>query len=103
MSNEWQDLPNMAAVCAVQADRWYIEVKESDGTWIPWLGNVWSASLDYRGRPKQPKTEKVTLECWMHGSTGSTCTRKAELNDDLKTNGCWQRFPAGDIEGEVEQ
>jgi len=97
MSNEWQDLPNLAAVCAVQADRWYIEVKESDGTWIPWLGNVWSASWDYRGRPRPPKIKKVKLLGWI---TDFGCLALYREGPEMP-NG-WCRVPSEDKTVEVE-
>ena len=103
MNNEWQDLPNMAAVCAVQADGWEIEYRHMmEEHWLEWNGTWWNEDSYFRGRPKQPKTKKVTLECWIHRSTGSTCTRKAGFNDDLKYEDRWVRFPVGDMTGEIE-
>jgi len=58
MSNEWQDLPNMAAVCTAQADDWEIE-EFYMGDWVRWMQQDWTIGTRYRGRPKQPETKKV--------------------------------------------
>lgn len=64
--------------------------------WVLWPGRFWNAGVKYRGRPRQPKKRVVKMLCWFDG-------------EDLfwKPDGHpvmhWQRFPAGDIEGEVEE
>ena len=103
MNNEWWvELRDMKQVAEAQGDGWEIEGCRPGQYFLPWEGEMWRSQDEYRGRPKQPKTKKVTLECWMHRSTGSTCTRKAGFNDDLKYEDRWVRFPAGDMMGEVE-
>ena len=103
MSTEWHDLPNLYDVYTAQADDWEIQVHGGSGFWVPWNGDSWNIEWYFRGRPKQPETKVVTLECWMHRSTGSTCTRKAGVNDDLKYEDRWVRFPVGDMMGEIEE
>jgi hypothetical protein len=48
--------------------------------------------------PAQPKTKTVTSECWRNPRTGElTWANNGEIEDDP----IWQRFPAGDFVGEV--
>jgi hypothetical protein len=82
MNREWIELTDIQSVAMAQANGWRIEVLSGKDNWSPWSGTFWVAGTHYRGRPKQP----VTSECWRH-----------------KQHGGWQRFPEGDITGEVEE
>jgi hypothetical protein len=120
MSNEWKPLEDLTDVGWAQANGWEIEVDTTrSGDWEHWEGRNWVAHLNYRGRPAQPAMEQhprgcrclscmtpkqprkvtVTSECWRLKVTGGLAWQNAgqTMNDD------WQRFPAGDVTGEIEQ
>ena len=100
---DWKDLVTMQEVAQAQSDGWEIEICADDiDGWLPWIGKAWCEWKLYCGRPKQPKTCTVTSECWWHKRTekltwGNWIDKKQYLTED------WQRFPAGDITGEVAE
>jgi hypothetical protein len=98
MSN-WKDLTNTAMVMIAADKGWEIEERwRSD--WRKWMGRGWNRETEYRGRPAQPKKVTVTSKCWRHEKYGSLSwgdpSRSCYTNE-------WQRFPAGDLQGEVEE
>ena len=95
MSNEWRDLPTMADVAAAMDVGDEIQVDGYSG-WEEWYGTMWALNMQYRARPRQPKMKKVKLLCWFNGED---LFWKPEDHPVVH----WQRFPAGDIEGEVEE
>jgi hypothetical protein len=104
MSNEWIELTDIVSVATAQANGWEIEVQTDVGNdkycpWKAWDGKHWCAHYFYRGRPKQPKKVTVTSLCWRNKVTGSL--NWLLPNDDMPKN--WQRFPVGDLTGEVEE
>lgn len=99
MNTEWTPLDGLKDVSDAEQAGWEIEVKGSSG-WCHWNGTSWSAVWDMRGRPKQPKKIiTVTSLCWRNKRDGNLCwySYGNEPSSD------WQRFPAGDITGEVEE
>lgn len=101
MTTEWRDLPTMADVAAAQAAGDEIQANHTDRDtyWIEWVGVRWFAETRYRARPRQPKMKKVKSLCWRDESGDLTWT---DEGIGFTTESGWQRFPAGDIEGEVE-
>lgn len=98
MTTEWKDLTTPQEVAEAQADGWEIEhALAGVGAWEPWSGSGWAVGLIYRGRPKQPKTRTVTSVCWRQKEDGRLWWGSYPDYDG------WQRFPAGDITGEVEE
>lgn len=103
MSDEWKELNSIVEVAEAVAAGMEIEVQTDPGNdkycpWKWWDGKVWYSSYLFRARPCQPKTVKVVSLCWR--SAGGNLTWAYDEVDFTK-NG-WVRFPAGDIEGEVE-
>jgi len=99
-TQRWQDLPDLQAVARAQADGWEIEVDSTGKAgWIPWNKNAWMNYMEYRGRPKQPKTRKIKMLCWWDETTG----KKVEQAKDFPVSGCWHRVPSGDSVIEVEE
>ena len=96
MNKEWQDLPNLFDVCTAQADGWEIIVSTGEDAWCPWGGTSWFAGITYRGRPKRPKTKTVKFLCY------STNFGLEWQQEGQAVGEFCNRFPAGDIEGEVE-
>ena len=102
MSNEWRDLPTVADVAAAQAAGDEIEFRSDvvgAGVWYEWNGLYWDKDTKYRARPR-PKTKKVKSLCWRdkHGHLFWADETNGFVGKDI-----WQRFPAGDIEGEAEE
>ena len=95
---EWRDLPTMADVAAAQAAGDEIEVNVINCGWDPWVETMWHGRNQYRARPR-PKTKKVKSLCWRdkHGHLFWADETNGFVGKDM-----WQRFPAGDIEGEIE-
>lgn len=93
MSNEWTDLKDMTEVCVAQQQGWEIERKSSTHDWHQWQQTKWEVDCDYRGRPKKIT---VTSECWRNKHYGGLSWGGGYVSKS------WQRFPAGDITGEVE-
>lgn len=100
MTTEWKDLTTLQDVAKAQADGWEIEVfDESAGVWCQWASRAWYSNRSYRGRPKQQKTRTVTSECWR-----AVDGQLSWVNPmTTKLMGNWQRFPAGDFVGEVDE
>jgi len=103
-TQDWKNLTTLQAVAKAQADGWEIEIQADPGNdkfypWKRWNEVGWHSRALYRGRPKQPKTRTVTSECWRHKDSGDLTWRDA--GRDLLYD--WQRFPAGDITGEVTE
>jgi len=100
MSTAWIELKTGKEVFDRQAEGWEIEIckNEAINLWVMWGKTTWYAQAKFRGRPPQPKTKVVTSECWRHYANGELAWKNPGLrfNDSL-----WQRFPAGDITGEV--
>lgn len=97
---EWKDLPDLQWVATAQAEGWEIEVCVDRTLWLHWDGEFWLDRNQYRGRPKQPKKTTVTSECWRWKTGGDLSWNTP--NAERPSEG-WQRFPAGDITGEVEE
>jgi hypothetical protein len=93
--SEWINLTTGKEVFDRQAEGWEIEFEGVDG-WYPWKGITWSFIGKYRGRPKQPKPRIVTSECWRNKRDGSLI-----WDNTVKNAAGWQRFPVGDLTGEV--
>jgi len=128
-TQDWKDLITMREVAEAQHNRWEIHTSTDERlTWFNWTGEVWEAECIYRGRPKHPelcgawagnglcilpkghnmgkadipKNHKsgkrtVTSECWRNKQHGGLSWGTGYTNE------WWQRFPAGDITGEVEE
>ena len=100
MTTEWKDLTTLQEVAQAQADGWEIEICSDDvDEWVPWIGKAWCEWKQYRGLPKQPRMKKVVSECWREEATGNLIWMKPTAPIG---HSAWQRFPAGDIEGEAE-
>jgi hypothetical protein len=99
MSTKWIELKTGKEVFDRDAEGWEIEICKDAATdlWVRWGGKCWYESAKYHGRPPQPKTKTVTSECWRNGCNGNLAWTNPEYQ---KADG-WQRFPAGDITGEV--
>jgi hypothetical protein len=96
---EWINLTSGKEVFDRQAEGWEIEVYKGIGQWEPWLGNLWTVGVNYRGRPKQPKPKVVTSECWRNSNDGSLIWRKPPF----VAGDIWERVPAWDFkDGEVK-
>jgi hypothetical protein len=99
MNIEWQDLPTMRDVAYAQDNWWEIRVFNClSKTWVAWNGKFWDCQGKYHGHPKQPKKDTVTSECYRHRQYGWITHE-----NNRKNSTDWQRFPAGDITGEVEE
>ena len=98
MTTEWIELNDLQAVAIAQSRGWEIEGRIA-GNWSLWDGDSWTDALIFRARPKQPKVEIVKSLCWRNKLTGNLYWNNSE---DLIEYG-WQRFPAGDLEGEVTE
>lgn len=97
--SEWQELKKLHEVGAAMLEGWEIECKrELGGEFAPWAGVDWFAGWQYRARPKHAAV-MVTSLCWRHENSGVLCWRAATW---VGPDG-YVRFPAGDIEGEVEE
>jgi hypothetical protein len=94
MTTEWIELDTLLDVARVQSQGWEIEVLMGDGSWEKWNGRYWGHHQQYRGRPAQPKMKKMKMLCW---TDGEDLYWKPENHPVMH----WQRFPTGDIEGEV--
>jgi len=94
---DWKDLPTIQDVAKAQADGWEIENGIANG-WSKWREEGWSNSWSFRGRPRQPKMKEVKMLCWRETRSGSLAWRQGSVD---WTNAGWQRFPAGDLTGEV--
>ena len=98
MTTEWRNLPTMADVAAAQAAGDEIEVRRlGEFDYTEWSGTAWAMAWSFRARPRQPKMKKVKSLCYRSTVSGELTWRKEELPIIN-----WKRFPAGDIEGEVE-
>ena len=95
--SEWIELKDLQVVAKAQADGWEIELYNGLDQWVSWNGSVWSASCCFRGRPPQPQTKKVKSICWRGKVEGGLYW----TNPERTSVPSYQRFPAGDIEGEV--
>ena len=97
--SDWIELKDLQAVAKAQAEGWDVEVyyHETDH-WVTWHGNIWCGVAKYRGRPSQPKMKKVKSICWRGMTEGGLYW----TNPERTCVPNYQRFPAGDIEGEVE-
>ncbi len=95
---DWIELKDLQAVAEAQRNGWEIDYCYANSAWCLWHGTGWGSDMLFRGRPKQPKKVTMISECWRHIGTGDLIwkTPTAILPKH------WQRFPAGDIVGEVE-
>lgn len=108
MTTEWRDLLTLQDVAAAIEAGDEIQVGNTrlgvPCNWYKWDGEGWSIGLDYRARPRQPKKLLVKSSCWRNNDDGSLVWANESIVVLSVPN--WrrfQRFPAGDIEGEVEE
>lgn len=100
MTNEWKPLNGIVEVTAAFSEGMEIEFLHEAGEvagWVQWDGTSWSTTMRYRARHRKPKTVMVKSLCWRH-DTGSliwTADKNAAIVG-------YKRFPACDIQGEVE-
>ena len=96
---EWTELKDLQAVADAQVAGWEIQFLDDWNKWLDWAGEGWDSTTKYVGRPAQPKKVVVTSECWRNRVYGTLHwidpSRETPRTD-------WQRFPAGDLTGEVE-
>lgn len=100
MDNTWKKITDPEELFRLKREGWEFETTSLRGEedWIRWAGTYWNIDRRYRGHPPIQKDINVRARCWRHRGTGQlTWTSDAPTN--LIT--VWQRFPAGDIEGEV--
>jgi len=87
------------AVAQAQADGWEIEVNSTGKAgWIPWNKNAWMNYMEYRGRPKQPKTMLIKMLGWLTDLDGLRWFEEGAV----VSAGEWKRVPAEDKVIEVE-
>jgi hypothetical protein len=97
MNEEWIELDDIEALAIAQGKGWEIEIYlPSIEKWEKWTGITWAVYRNYRGR-SAPKKVTVTSECWRHRQHHGL-SWGGGVNTEY-----WQRFPAGDITGEVEE
>jgi hypothetical protein len=97
--SEWHELNGIEEVAAASKEGMEIECKKVLGTdFQPWEGQDWFAGWQYRARHKAPAKVLVKRICWT--STGGNLTWTKEDYQFYSKD--WKRFPAGDIEGEVD-
>ena len=65
MNENWIDLNDLQAVAIAQSEGWEIECHGTSGSWCSWNSISWHTDLQYRGRPRQPKTREVKMECFL--------------------------------------
>jgi hypothetical protein len=99
MSTEWVELNGIEDIARAKVEGWEIEYSTKDG-WSKWNGTGWYAGWTFRGRPEQPKKVVVTSECWRNKQHGGLSWAANPITGTYSKD--WQRFPAGDITGEVE-
>ena len=99
MTTEWIELKTLQDVAKAQADGWEIEIDQGDG-WERWAETIWSDDWEFRARPAQPKTKIVKSLCMRYRANGNLVWIDSSRPEAVDTD-VWQRFPAGDIEGEV--
>ena len=98
---DWKEITDPEELFRLKREGWEIEFANSGGQlFAKWSGLAWHADRQFHARPRQPKMKKVKSQCWRNMATGN-CTWAAEHCD--MSNEYWQRFPAGDIEGEVPE
>lgn len=96
MSDGWKELPTLKDVARAIDEEMEIEVFTS--AWFPWSGMAWNSNMSFRARPRKPVAKKVKSLCYRDSVYGDLFWRIEECIPVGNT----QRFPAGDIEGEVE-
>ena len=125
MNTEWIELKGIEVVATAVAAGMEIEfLYEADDVsgWVRWDGTSWSTTMRYRARHRKPaeyehehgcsvhyharakcdckpKTVKVKSLCWRSTVSGSLIWY---LENGKPSQEQWQRFPSGDISGEVE-
>lgn len=97
MSNEWIDQLTMQDVAKSQAQGWEIEHRENSGSWFKWLGFSWQSNWEFRAREPMPAMKKVKLLGYL-----TEYRMLAQIEEGFAAPAYWKRFPAGDIEAEVE-
>lgn len=101
MTTEWRDITDPKELFSLDLSEWEIH-RYHDRTeeWYGWHGSDWQYNQRFRARPRQPKKRVVKSLCWRNKLDGTVDW----ASDDIGFNSSseWQRFPAGDIEGEVE-
>lgn len=97
---EWTELKGIVEVADSVAAGEEIECKRAIGRdFEPWAGCYWFAGWLYRARPRKPAKVLVKSICWRHKTNGSLKWYAEHVPARLQS----VRFPAGDIEGEVEE
>ena len=99
MTQKWIEIKGLQRIAKAQADGLEIEhrFEQPHGLWCAWNGRWWDGRYQFRARPPQPKIKKVKSLCWRNSENGALVWL------DKVADSWWQRFPAGDIEGEVEE
>lgn len=97
MTTNWIDLDTLQDLARVQSQGWEIELCSESFDWRPWGGTAWNSEWQFRGRPAKPKMKTVTSECWRNKYDGTLVWGRS------MNNTTFQRFPAGDFVGEVEE
>ncbi len=101
MNTEWVELKGILDVAAAKTAGMEIEVYDTDVEgWVPWQGIHWFSDWSFRALTSKPKTVKVKSLCWRN-TDGNLLWLEEGKRPTIVFLQC-QRFPAGDIEGEVE-
>ena len=94
--SEWKELNGIAEVADAVQKEMDIFCSYDGMVWGTWNGQSWHAITFYRARQKEPAMKMVKSLCWR-------CEEGGLLWGDLSNSTLYKRFPAGDIEGEVEE
>ena len=93
---DWEEITDPEELFRLKREGWEIQINGFSG-WEKWEGTTCIFNMRYRARPcTKTKTKKVKLLCWFDGED---LFWKPEDHPVMH----WRRFPAGDIEGEVEE
>ena len=101
--SEWRELKTLQDVAAAMDFGDEIQIDGYSG-WENWEGTTWIFNMKYRARPR-PKTKMRVVKslCWRDGFGNLLWTDESGACVGTNTDKWWQRFPAGDIEGAVEE
>jgi hypothetical protein len=99
--SEWEELNGIIEVAEAVAAGMEIEVCVED-LWGMWGGETWYGNLQYRAHPNKPAKVQVKSLCWRHEKGALFWGDESTLQTGQGPALGFVRFPAGDIEGEVE-